>query len=156
MVTIQAYDQDQYGRTIGDVILKDGRSLNQELVKAGYAWWYRKYAQGNTVLKTLEAEARETQAGLWNDPHPIPPWDFRHRGARTPIKPGPSSTSSPKVGFHSDSFDSLPVVGNLRSGKYHRPDCPSYNQIAKRNRVPFGTAQEAREAGYALAGNCPR
>jgi endonuclease YncB( thermonuclease family) len=155
-VIIQAYGQDKYGRTIGDVILDDGRSLSQELVKAGYAWWYRKYAPGDTVLKTLEAEAREAQAGLWNDPHPIPPWDFRHRGARTPIKPGPSSASSPKVGSHSDSFDSLPVVGNLRSGKYHRPDCPSYDQIAKKNRVPFGSAQDARGAGYALAGNCPR
>ena len=64
-VTIQAYDTDRYGRTIGDVILDDGRNLSQELVKAGYAWWYRKYAQGNTVLEKLETEARETKAGLW-------------------------------------------------------------------------------------------
>jgi len=81
-VTIQAYGQDKYGRTIGDVILKDGRNLNQELVKAGYAWWYRKYAPGNTALKTLEAEAREAKEGLWNDPHPIALWGFRHRGDR--------------------------------------------------------------------------
>ena len=154
-VTIQAYVQDKYGRTIGDVFLEDGRNLSQELVKAGYAWWYRQYAPDDTVLEALEAEARETQAGLWNDPHPIPPWDFRHRGARTPIKPGPSSAPLPKVASHSDSFDSLPVVGNLRSGKYHRPDCPSYNQIAKKNREPFGSSQEAKEAGYTLAGNCP-
>jgi endonuclease YncB( thermonuclease family) len=44
MVTIQAYDRDKYGRTIGDVILEDGRNLNQELVKAGLAWWYFKYS----------------------------------------------------------------------------------------------------------------
>ena len=41
-VTIKAYDTDRYGRTIGDVILEDGRSLNHELVKEGYAWRYRK------------------------------------------------------------------------------------------------------------------
>jgi micrococcal nuclease len=79
-VIIQAFDQDKYGRTIGDVILDDGRNLNHELVKAGYAWWYRKYAPGNAVLEKFEKEAREAKAGLWNNPHPIPPWDFRHRG----------------------------------------------------------------------------
>ena len=34
VVTIQAYGQDKYGRTIGDVVLEDGRNLSQELVKA--------------------------------------------------------------------------------------------------------------------------
>jgi micrococcal nuclease len=81
----QAYDQDKYGRTIGDVILDDGRSLSRELVKAGYAWWYRKYAPNDTVLEKFEAVAREAKEGLWNNPHPIPPWDFRHRGERTSI-----------------------------------------------------------------------
>jgi endonuclease YncB( thermonuclease family) len=37
-VTVRASGQDRYGRTIGDVILSDGRSLNQELVRAGMAW----------------------------------------------------------------------------------------------------------------------
>jgi micrococcal nuclease len=30
---------DRYGRLVADVLLPDGRSLNQELVKAGLAWW---------------------------------------------------------------------------------------------------------------------
>lgn len=34
VVTIQAHDLDKHGRTIADVILEDGRNLNQELVKA--------------------------------------------------------------------------------------------------------------------------
>lgn len=34
-VTIKTLSHDKYGRTIGDVILPDGRILNQELVKAG-------------------------------------------------------------------------------------------------------------------------
>jgi micrococcal nuclease len=155
MVTIQAYDTDRYGRTIGDVILEDGRNLSQELVKAGYAWWYRKYAPGNTVLEKFEAVAREAKEGLWNDHHPIPPWDFRHGGARTRIAPEPSPSHSSAVNPPSDSFDSFPVRGNRRSKKYHRSDCPSYNQIAKKNRVPFESSQEAREAGYILARNCP-
>jgi len=154
MVTIQAYDTDRYGRTIGDVILEDGRNVNQELVKAGLAWWYRKYAPGNTVLEKLETEAREAKEGLWNDPHPIPPWDFRHGGKRTLIKPKPSPSPSSTINPPSEFFDSLPVRGNQRSHKYHRPDCPSYDLISPKNRIPFESAQKARDAGYAIAGNC--
>ena len=40
-VTVQPGDRDRYERTVGEVILEDGRSLNRELVKAGFAWWYR-------------------------------------------------------------------------------------------------------------------
>jgi hypothetical protein len=25
----------------------------------------------------MEEQARERRAGLWHDPHPVPPWDFR-------------------------------------------------------------------------------
>ena len=34
----QAHSFDKYNRTIGDVILPDGMSLNQELVKDGWCW----------------------------------------------------------------------------------------------------------------------
>ena len=48
-----------------------------------------------------------------------------------------------------------PILGNRKSGIYHRPDCPNYSQIAIRNRVTFKTAAEAEEAGYRQAKNCP-
>jgi micrococcal nuclease len=40
-VTVRFRDKDRYRRTVADVILPEGRNLNHELVKAGYAWWYR-------------------------------------------------------------------------------------------------------------------
>lgn len=43
-VTVQVVTTDRYGRTVGEVVLPDGRSLNQEVVRAGYAWWYRQYS----------------------------------------------------------------------------------------------------------------
>ncbi len=43
VVEIVVHDYDRYGRTIADVQLPEGRSLNQELVRAGYAWWFRKF-----------------------------------------------------------------------------------------------------------------
>src|SRR5206468_6700975 len=44
-VTVRVRDHDRYRRTVAEVVLPDGRSLNQELVRAGYAWWYRRYSK---------------------------------------------------------------------------------------------------------------
>ena len=54
--TIQVRDTDRYRRTVADVILPDGRSLNREMVREGMAWWYRQYAPNDTELERLEAE----------------------------------------------------------------------------------------------------
>lgn len=78
-VTLQTFGKDKYGRTIGDVLLADGTNVNQELVKDGWCWWYRKYAPGDTVLEGLEQEAREAGRGLWADPRPVPPWEWRKK-----------------------------------------------------------------------------
>ena len=51
--------------------------VNQERVKEGWCWWYRKYTPGETVLEGLEKAARETKKGLWADPQPVPPWEWR-------------------------------------------------------------------------------
>lgn len=72
-VEVRVLDTDRYGRLVGEVVLPDGISLNKELVHAGLAWWYRKYAPGDRVLKALEAGAREAKPGLWRDENPISP-----------------------------------------------------------------------------------
>ena len=76
VVNVNVETVDRYGRTIGEVFLTNGKNLNRELVKAGFAWWYQKYSNDETLGK-LEEEARRTKRGLWVDPHPIPPWEFR-------------------------------------------------------------------------------
>jgi micrococcal nuclease len=76
-VTIQTHGKDKYQRTLGDVLLPDGTNINHALVKDGWCWWYRKYAPGDTVLEGLEREAREAKRGLWADPQPVPPWEWR-------------------------------------------------------------------------------
>jgi endonuclease YncB( thermonuclease family) len=78
-VTVHDYGADLHHRRLADVTLEDGRSVNRELVRLGWAWWFRKYTKDIT-LRTLEAEARAAGRGLWADPHPIPPWEW---GART-------------------------------------------------------------------------
>ncbi len=74
--TVQVMDRDRYGRTVGEVLLPDGRSLNRELVRAGFAWMYRRYTNDQS-LSDLEEEARVAQRGLWADQNPIPPWEWR-------------------------------------------------------------------------------
>ena len=46
-------------------------------VKDGWCWWYRKYAPGDLELEKLEREARVAKEGLWADPYPVPPWEWR-------------------------------------------------------------------------------
>lgn len=76
-VKVEAKGQDRYGRTIGEVFLPDGTNLNREVVKAGFAWWFRRYAPNDSNLERLETKAREAGRGLWADREPIPPWEWR-------------------------------------------------------------------------------
>ena len=62
---------------MAEIIPPDGRNLNHELVRAGLAWWYQYYARRETVLRDLEEEALVAKRGLWSDPQPVPPWEWR-------------------------------------------------------------------------------
>lgn len=75
-VTVKTAGRDNYGRTLGTVLLADGRNLNRELVRAGLAWWYH-YFSADSSLGDIEKEARAARRGLWHDPHPVPPWEYR-------------------------------------------------------------------------------
>lgn len=75
-VLIKVTGEDQYGRTLANVILPDGKILNQELIKDGFAWHYKRYST-DQLLSDLEVQARKNKLGLWSDPAPIAPWEFR-------------------------------------------------------------------------------
>ena len=70
---------DRYGRIVGRVYVNE-IDVNRELVSQGYAWVYRKYSNDAELLE-LETQAMEKGLGLWTDPNPIPPWEWR-RGRR--------------------------------------------------------------------------
>ena len=78
-VSLQTHGKDKHGRTLAEVLLSDGTNVNHTLVETGWCWWHRKYAPRNAVLEELETEAREGRKGLWVDPKPVPPWEWRKR-----------------------------------------------------------------------------
>jgi endonuclease YncB( thermonuclease family) len=84
VVTVQIRTRDRYGRTVADVRLPGGRFLNEALVRAGYAWWFRRYSS-DPRLAAAEAEARAARTGLWADPLPVPPWEWRRAGPRASV-----------------------------------------------------------------------
>lgn len=76
-VTVADAGRDRYGRVLGTVCVS-GVNVNAEMVRQGMAWVYRQYATDRSLF-ALEDEARAGRRGLWADPSPVPPWQFRHR-----------------------------------------------------------------------------
>ncbi len=72
-VTLTDISLDQYGRYVAFTHLADGREAGEEMLKAGYAWHFKKYDKSRR-LAALEQEARRQGVGLWADPHPVEPW----------------------------------------------------------------------------------
>lgn len=74
-VEIERKDVDRYKRIVANVY-KDDKCLNEELVRAGFAWVYPQYYKG-TQWYEYQKTAKAERMGLWRDPRPIPPWEFR-------------------------------------------------------------------------------
>lgn len=74
------YDRNR--RLIAEIVLLEGLNVNQELVRKGLAWHYKKYSD-NDIYSALEIDARNRHAGIWSQPNPIAPWDWRkHKRSR--------------------------------------------------------------------------
>ena len=116
-VTVEVVSTDRYGRTVGIVKTSDGINVNYKLVESGFAWWYRQYAPGDLDLKKAEETARLNRVGLWADPDPMPPWEFRKSGHKK-IVPVTSLENKTK----SDGLTET-VRFNTKSLKYHCISC---------------------------------
>jgi micrococcal nuclease len=71
--------RDRQGRTIAKLLV-DGDDVNRRMVATGMAWHYSAYST-DPDLDGLEAEAREARKGLWSQPSPVAPWDYRRNAA---------------------------------------------------------------------------
>lgn len=75
IVEVKKTDIDRYGRTVG-IVTVEGQIVNEEVLKAGLAWHYKKY-DTNPAWAALEEEARINKKGLWQNDNAMPPWEYR-------------------------------------------------------------------------------
>jgi len=73
--SVESRGTDKYGRTIGRVSVDDA-DVNAAMLDAGMAWHYQKYDH-RADMAAREAAARQAGIGIWGDPSPVPPWDWR-------------------------------------------------------------------------------
>ena len=77
-VTVTWKSKDKYGRVLGTVLV-GGKDINLQMVRDGYAHHYKRF-DSSPAYAAAETEARQNRRGLWSDPNPISPEDYRHRG----------------------------------------------------------------------------
>ena len=87
-VDVVSNKTDKYGRSVGKVLV-GGKDANLEQVRAGLAWHYKQYqseqsASDRSAYASAATAAQAQRAGLWSDPKPMPPWDWRHGGKNEP------------------------------------------------------------------------
>ena len=135
-------DVDRYGRIVGIIYVGD-TCINQEIIKAGFAWVYRQYCKDGFCRDwiTLETNARTNQIGLWGHPDPVPPWEYR-RGVKASTKTDKQTQKTEGNLYH----------GNRRSNVFHQPSCKDFN--CKNCTVLFQSRDEAIKAGYRACGGC--
>jgi endonuclease YncB( thermonuclease family) len=78
LVIISGQGVDSAGRVLGWVFAGK-RSVNQELVRNGLAWWYRASAPKEQELAQLQQGAILANRGLWSSPSVQAPWVFRQQ-----------------------------------------------------------------------------
>jgi len=76
IVIVHSEKLDRYGRLIALVINNKKQIVNQEMVKLGMAWHFKKYSNDNQYAQ-LEIQARKQKKGLWQLANPTPPWEWR-------------------------------------------------------------------------------
>lgn len=71
----ETQDVDRYGRLVATVTC-NGTPANRAQIERGFAWVYPKYNR-DTTLPELQRAAQASKRGLFSDPTPEPPWEFR-------------------------------------------------------------------------------
>lgn len=75
VVRVEDEGRDQHQRLLGRLWVDD-RDVNLQMVAQGWAWAFTGFA-GDDALEAAEAEARAGRRGLWADPQPLAPAQWR-------------------------------------------------------------------------------
>lgn len=80
LIRVEVVGRDSYARYLG-IVYSGGLPVNEEMIRQGAAWVYRRYCRQeicNSWLAT-ESEARLQRRGLWAGENPLPPWKWRRK-----------------------------------------------------------------------------
>ena len=70
-------DTDRYDRAVAFVLTGGtGIDVNARMVSDGFAWHAIQYSS-DLSLTELERQAKAARRGLWSQPTPVAPWDYR-------------------------------------------------------------------------------
>lgn len=80
-VCVSWHKKDKYGRLVGNILINN-QSANLQMIQEGFAWHYKKYSgeqttDEQTVFAQAETSARLEVIGLWSQPYPVAPWNWR-------------------------------------------------------------------------------
>ena len=96
-IQVDSQTTDQYGRMVATLHV-DGKNVNEEQVRNGMAWEYSGYHSNKTYI-ALQSEAQQARRGLWAQPNPMPPWQWR-KAHPTTLPAAPAVTSAPVAGAY--------------------------------------------------------
>lgn len=124
---------DKYGRILG-LCTVDGRDINAEMVRSGYAWAFVKYS---TRYVAEEAEARKAKAGIWQG-EAEPAWVYREKTWDVAEPAAPSGCA---------------IKGNVTANGhiYHMPWSPWYAKVKvepAKGEQWFCSEADAAKAGF--------
>nr|Q39635.1 RecName: Full=Uncharacterized 38.1 kDa protein [Capnoides sempervirens]CAA45139.1 protein of unknown function [Capnoides sempervirens]prf//1906382A pCSC71 protein [Capnoides sempervirens] len=74
-LTVHIYEEDRYGRSVGDIYC-NGQFIQEKMLKKGLAWHYTAYDK-RPQLSKWEEKARAARVGLWASSNPEKPWEWR-------------------------------------------------------------------------------
>ena len=77
------YKTDRWDRLVG-VVWCDGKDTNLNMIDRGMAWHFKRYAHEQSpddreAYSAAEIAAQASRRGLWSDPDPVPPWEWRKK-----------------------------------------------------------------------------
>ena len=141
-VTVTWKSKDKYGRVLGTVFV-GGKDINLQMVRDGYAWHYKRFDK-SPAYAAAEQDARENRRGLWIDPNPIPPEQFRH-AVPSPSAAVPVGSRVPRDRIEYRAGNTLPVSArtpapvnstwpdtgywlSTNSNKRHNRNCENYRK----------------------------
>ena len=73
---ITQHSIDRYKRWVADVQCQ-GQDVAAHQVNSGMAWVFDRYAKEHGWLYRYQDAAKEAKLGLWADPSPVAPWEWR-------------------------------------------------------------------------------